>query len=244
MNNIQKNKENGEKLICLDLDDTLIDDNYKFELTFCECIKTIINSLETRTPQIDDILKKAREIENKTWETWPKNKLYTSDRVANAWVKAYEWYAKDIGLPVREHTKNLIEALIISNYDPPYFVIPGVIETISNLRQKGYQMHVITLGPEKQQRRKLTVSKLIKYFDDVHYETHDKCKPLSKLKKKYGVENMTMIGNSMRTDINPALKLDIKAIYIPRGNWHRFQQDPINEKYTEIDDIRKLTKLF
>jgi putative hydrolase of the HAD superfamily len=232
------------KLLCFDLDDTLIDDNYKFELTFCECIKTIINSLETRTPQIDDMLKKAREIENETWESWPKQKLYTSERVANAWVKTYEWYAKDIGLPVRDHTKKLIEALIKSNYDPPYFVIPGVVETITYLIEKGYEMHIITLGPDRQQRRKLTVTKLMKYFNQVHYETHDKCKPLSKLKKEYGVENICMIGNSMRTDINPALKLSIQGIYIPRGNWHRFKQEPLNDKYTEIDDIRKLTSIF
>jgi putative hydrolase of the HAD superfamily len=233
-----------DKLLCFDLDDTLIDDNYKFELTFCECIKAIINSLETRTPQIDDLLKKAREIENETWDTWPKKKLYTSDRIVNAWVKAYEWYAKDIGLPIRDHTKKLIEALIISNYDPPYFVIPGVIETITHLRAKGYRMHIITLGPDVQQRRKLTVSKLIKYFDVVHYEDYDKSKPLSELRMEYGKENLCMIGNSMRTDINPALKLDIHAVYIPRGNWHRFKQKPINKKYVEINDIRKLTELF
>jgi len=233
-----------QKILCFDLDDTLIDDNYKFEVTFCECMKTIIHSLETRTPQIDDMLKKAREIENGTWDTWPKNKLYTPDRVANAWVKTYEWYAKDIGLPVREHTKSLIEALILSNYDPPYFVIPGVIETITYLKNKGYSMHVVTLGLEKIQRRKLTVSRLIGYFDQVHYESYDKCKPLSKIVKEYGKENVCMIGNSMRTDINPALRLDIEAIYIPRGNWHRFKQDPSNNKYEEIGDIRELTKIF
>ena len=240
----EDNKKNGQKLICFDLDDTLIDDNYKFELTFCECIKAIINSLETRTPQIDDMLEKAREIENQTWETWPKEDLYTPKRVVNAWVKTYEWFANEIPLPVREHTKNLIEALIMSNYDPPYFVIPGVVETIVDIRQKGYKMHIVTLGPEIQQRRKLTVSKLLHYFDDVHYETHDKCKPLSKLKEEFGEGNVTMIGNSMRTDINPALSLDIDAVYIPRGNWHRFQAEPINNKYKEVDDIRKLTEIF
>lgn len=241
----EKSKQkNGQKLICFDLDDTLIDDNYKFEITFCECIKAIINSLETRTPQIDDMLKKAREIENETFETWPKEKLYTPERVVNAWVQTYEWFANDIPLPIREHTKNLIEALIMSNYDPPYFVIPGVIEIITELREKGYKMHVVTLGPKVQQRRKLTVTRLLHYFDDVHYETHDKCKPLSELKSKFGRENVTMIGNSMRTDINPALSLDIEAIYIPRGNWHGFKADPINNNYTEIDDIRKLTGIF
>jgi putative hydrolase of the HAD superfamily len=233
-----------KKILCFDLDDTLIDDNYKFELTFCDCIKAIINSLETRSPQIDDILKKAREIENGTWDTWPKHKLYTPLRVANAWVKAYEWFARDIGLPVREHTKSLIESLILSNYDPPYFVIPGVIETVTDLKEKGYEMHVVTLGLEQIQRRKLTVSKLIKYFDYVHYESYDKCKPLTKLKNKFGAENICMIGNSMRTDINPALNLDIDAIYIPRGNWHRFKQDPLNNKYKEITDIRELRNIF
>jgi putative hydrolase of the HAD superfamily len=233
-----------KKVLCFDLDDTLIDDNYKFELTFCECMKAIINSLETRTPQIDDMLKKAREIENHTWKTWSKDKLYTPERVANAWVKTYEWYAEDIGLPIREHTKNLIESLILSNYDPPYFVIPGVVETITYLKEKGYEMHVVTLGTEPIQRRKLTVSKLIRYFDTIHYETHDKCKPLSKVAQDNGKENVCMIGNSMRTDINPALSIGIDAIYIPRGNWHRFKQEPLNDKYKEIEDIRELIGIF
>ena len=233
-----------DKILCFDLDDTLIDDNYKFELTFCECIKVLINSLETRSPQIDDILKKAREVENETWENWPKRKLYTPERVANAWTEAYEWFAKDIGLPVREHTKTLLQSLIYSNYDPPYFVIPGVVETITYLKDKGYTMHVVTLGQERIQKRKLMVSKLIRYFDKIHYQTHDKCKPLSALKKKHGKENVCMIGNSMRTDINPALSIDIEAIYIPRGNWHRFQAEPLNNNYTEIDDIRKLRTIF
>ena len=105
-------------------------------------------------------------------------------------------------------------------------------------------MHVITLGTREIQRRKLTVSKLIKYFDEVHYESYDKCKPLTNLKKKYGEKNICMIGNSMRTDINPALKLGLDAIYIPRGNWHRFIQEPLNKKYKEIHDIRELTRIF
>ncbi len=73
-----------KKLICFDLDDTLIDDNYKFELTFCDCIRVIITALETRSPAIDTILQTARDIDNKSWETWPQDKKYMPSRVANS----------------------------------------------------------------------------------------------------------------------------------------------------------------
>ncbi len=233
-----------EKILCFDLDDTLIDDNYKFEITFCECIKAIINSLETRSPQIDDILKRAREIENRTWDTWPKERLYKPERIANAWVKTYESYAKELKLPIRKHTKNLIESLVLSNYDPPYFIIPGVIETISYLKQKGYRTYVVTLGQSKIQRRKLTVTKLIKYFDDAFYATHDKRIPLAEIKKRHPSDDIYMIGNSIRTDINPALDLNLKAIYIERGNWHRFKATPRNNDFTTLENITELATLF
>ncbi len=233
-----------KKVLCFDLDDTLIDDNYKFELTFCECIKAIINSLETRTPQIDDIFKTAQRIENDTWNTWPKNRLYSPERVANAWVEAYKQIAKGLNLPIRKHTEQLINSLVISNYDPPYFVIPGAIEAITELKRKGYTINVITLGVKEIQRRKLTVSRIIKFVDNIYYESYDKTKPLKNIKRQNNLDDLYMIGNSMRTDINPALSLGIKAIYIPRGNWHRFSAKPTNQKYTQIEDIRELINII
>lgn len=229
-----------KKVLCFDLDDTLIDDNYKFELTFCRCIEVIIQALETSSPQIDDILQVARDHDNHLWETLPKEKRYMPSRVATSWMNAYEEIAKSKDIPVRPHIKRLLWSLVMTNYDPPYYVIPGVIETLKEMRSRGYDLQVITVGHENIQRRKLTTTHLIKYFNKYHVVPADKKAVLEEISNEYGKENITMIGNSMRSDVNPALELGIKVIYIPKGSWSKFKAEPINSNYIETDDIQKI----
>ncbi len=231
-----------KKIICFDLDDTLIDDNYKFEITFCDCIGVIIKALETRSPQIDTILKTAQDIDNKNWESLPKEERYMPRRVATSWMEAYEKLAKENNIPVRRHVTRLLWSLVMTNYDPPYYVIPGVVEVLKELKDHGHQLHVITVGHINIQMRKLKVSGLIKYFDKQHVEKSDKEPIIQKITDKYGKENVVMIGNSMRSDINPALNVGVKAIYIPRGNWHRFKAEPVNNKYIVLKNIAEVPK--
>jgi putative hydrolase of the HAD superfamily len=233
-----------EKIICFDLDDTLIDDNYKFEATFCDCIRTIINALETRSPQIDDILNKAREIDNWKWENWQVEDRYLPKRIALTWVETYEYFADQTKLPNKEHIKRLLWSLVMVNYDPPYYIIPGALETLIKLKDRGYNMHLITLGLDRIQNRKIQLTRLDRYFKNVHVARTDKNDILSGIISTYGRENVVMVGNSMRSDINPALNLGIDAYYIPRGNWHRFKAEPFNSNYHELKYIDELLEIF
>lgn len=89
-------------VICFDLDDTLIDDSYKFETIFCDCIKTIITALENRTPQIDTILHTARELDNEFLKTWPLEERYLPKRVATAWKETYIKMSDAAKVPVKK----------------------------------------------------------------------------------------------------------------------------------------------
>lgn len=231
------------KILCFDLDDTLMDDNYKFELTFCDCIRTIITALETRSPQIDDVLQTARNIDNEKWITWDKKDRYMPRRVASAWVEAYEKLAIQQNIPVKPHIKRLLWAQVMTNYDPPYFVIPGAIETLIKLNERGYKKIIITAGHNRIQNRKLKLTRMSRFFDEI-YVTYDKSLILKDLADKYRKENLVMIGNSLRSDINPALELGIEAVYIPRGAWHQFKAEPVNNNYKKMEKIEDLLNLF
>ena len=233
-----------KRLLCFDLDDTLIDDNYKFEITFCNCIQTIIQALETSSPQIDDILNKARQIDNEKWKKWKKEDKYLPKRTALTWVETYEHFAQKIELKVRDHIKRLIWSQVMQTYDPPFYVIPGAIETLIELQDRGYNMNLISIGLPTIQKRKVRRTKLDKYFSDIHIVRSNKYDVLSKIAKKCGKENITMIGNSMRRDINPALSQGIEAIYIPRGNWHRFHAKPVNNKFKELKSIEDILNIL
>lgn len=132
----------------------------------------------------------------------------------------------------------------MTTFDPPYYVIPGVIETLINLQQKGYKLHILTIGLESIQRRKLYLTELQKFFDEIHIVPYDKEAELIKIADKYGKDKVLMVGNSMRSDINPALKAGVNAMYIPKGSWHNFKAAPEGSNYLELSNIEDLINIL
>jgi|GEM_PF-2880233 len=238
---MEVNPEAQKLIVCLDLDDTLIDDNYKFELTFCDCIKTILEAFETRPPQIDDVLQRARELDNYKLENWEPKQAYSPARLHATWIETYESLALDQGVVVKDYVKMILQGLVQKNFDPPYYIIPGSVEALRELRDEHYPLHLITTGSPTVQLKKLQSTGLSKFFNEVHIlDTFDKSEKLQELKYKYSKKRVVMIGNSMRSDINPALKVGVDAIYIPRGSWHKFLAEPLNPNFKKIDSISKL----
>ena len=232
-------------ILCFDFDDTLIDDSYKFELTFCDCIKVILESFETRPPQIDEILQLARKLDNEKLANWESALRYTPERLLSTWLETYRKLSQSRLVEIKKHTELILEGLVRKNYDPPYYIIPGAIETLNTFTEKNYEMHLITIGSYEIQNKKIVHTGLEKFFTEVHIVTNgDKTETIKSIVSKYGEDNVIMIGNSIRSDINPALNAKARAIYIPRGSWHLFNAEPINDTYITISSITQVISVI
>jgi len=236
-----------QKLICFDLDDTLIDDNWKFETTFCDCMKAILLGLAARAPTIDEILQIARDMDNRLLEELPKDKKYSPNRLIEAWQTTYRVISERQEIPVKPHIMNMLEAYVLQNYESPYLVIAGAVDALVRIRAlPNVQMHVATAGTAEIQLQKLNHTRLNHYFDHVEIvqDGEDKGEYLRQKVGEYGKENVIMVGNSMRSDINPALDAGVKAIYIPRGSWSNFKTEPRHNGYTEVPRIFELPEVL
>lgn len=235
-----------KKQIFFDLDDTLIDDNYKFQLTFCDCIRAIILSFETRSPQIDDILQLARKLDNEYFENVePGAEKYGPEKYSKTWIACYRQLCKENGREPKDHTEKLLEGYVYQNFEPPYYIIPDVIDVLNELLKVGkYELRIVTAGAHDAQMKKIEGTDFEKYFSSFHICDGNKQDILEEAVGKYGKENVWMIGNSMRSDINPALKTGISAVYIPRGTWNKFFEEPFNKEYKEIKTIAELPALL
>jgi len=203
----------------------------------------IILGFETRAPQIDEILSRARTIDNKHLDESPPHEKYLPSRLIKTWIKCYRELCQDHGRTPKKHIENILEALIIQTYDPPYFVIPDSIEVLSELARYGrYELHLMTAGGNDIQQRKLDITDLGKYFATIHFlPDGNKKKVLQEAVEQFGKNYVASVGNSIRTDINPALELGLKAIYIPRGSWnYLLKVDPINNDFVTLDSISKV----
>lgn len=235
------------KLICFDLDDTIIDDNWKFETTFCDCMKAILLGLAAKAPQIDEILITAREIDNRLVEELPKEKKYTPDRLIEAWHTTYRIMSERKEIPVKQHILNMLEAYILQNYEPPYLVIAGAVDALVRIRAlPGVRMEILTIGDPEIQLRKINYSRLNYYFDHIEIVQvgEEKGDYLRRRVAEYGADNVFMVGNSMRSDINPALEAGAQAVYIPRGTWSHQKVEPISDGYVEVRRIFELPEVL
>jgi FMN phosphatase YigB (HAD superfamily) len=234
--------ETKKILLCFDLDDTLIDDNFKFEITFCDCIKTILLAFETRAPQIDDVLQQARELDNEKMSTWPSMKKYMPDRLLSTWLETYQTLCAKHNIEVKEHVNLILEGLVKQNFEPPYYIIPGAIETLTSLFEDDrYEMQIITAGNSTIQNKKLSTTSLSKFFSNINVVPDgDKYSVLEKLSQGYDKKDIYMIGNSLSSDINQALKAGVNAIHIPRGSWHQFKAEPLHNNFKTLSDISEL----
>ena len=86
------------------------------------------------------------------------------------------------------------------------------------------------------------------FFDAVHIVPEKDAAVIRELLTKYELrpEQTWMIGNSPRSDINPALEAGIGAIYVPHPNTWTLEVEEITEteQVTVLNNFGELTRLF
>jgi len=102
----------------------------------------------------------------------------------------------------------------------PATPLPGVKEALSTLRGRladGRRMVVFTKGELQDQENKLRRSGLLPYFDDVEITSDKTQLEFRALCEHQGIHpsRLLMIGNSLKSDIAPALAIGASAIHIP-----------------------------
>lgn len=110
----------------------------------------------------------------------------------------------------------------------PLVLLPSVLDTLGRMHQAGKRMLVYTMGEEDHQRDKFSRSGIADFFDDiviVPVKTEDTMKQLLAV-SDVSPEKACMIGNSPRSDINPAIGCGVNALYVKRSiTWQAEQTD-------------------
>ena len=103
----------------------------------------------------------------------------------------------------------------------PATPLPGVEPTLKTLRERicgnDVKMVVFTKGELQDQENKLKRSGLLKYFDDVEITSDKSQREFLDLCNHQDIHpsELLMIGNSLKSDIAPALAIGASAIHIP-----------------------------
>jgi putative hydrolase of the HAD superfamily len=126
-------------------------------------------------------------------------------------------------------------------------LLEGVEETLAHLSDH-YRLLLLTKGDREVQQDKVARSGLAHFFEAVHIVHEKDANVFRDLVARYELQPQQtwMIGNSPRSDINPAVEAGINAIYVPHPNTWGLELEQINHtaQVTVLNSFRELTGLF
>lgn len=132
--------------------------------------------------------------------------------------------------------------------EKPIELLEGVEDVLKMLQDK-YKLIVATKGDLLDQERKLEKSGLMKYFHHVEVMSEKKENDYKKLLSHLDIEagELLMIGNSLKSDVLPLVKIGASAIHVPfHTTWAHEEVSAIEQSttaYTTVTSITEILKL-
>ncbi len=116
--------------------------------------------------------------------------------------------------------------------DHPMEVIAGVPETLEYLSTR-HDLTLFTKGNQEEQKLKLDRSGLAIYFGHTVIVKEKDTGAYRSLVdgRRLDPELTWMVGNSPKSDINPALRAGLKAIFVPHAHTWRLEHEEVDSSY-------------
>jgi putative hydrolase of the HAD superfamily len=203
----------------MDADDTLWENNIYFERAFEEFAAFLDHSSLTAR-QVRDALDEIEDANNKIHG-------YGSLNFGRNLRQCYERLAER---DIREEDLNTVLGFAERILDCPMEVIEGVPETLAYL-SKRHDLTLFTKGHPEEQKLKIDRSGLGGYFAHTAIVREKDAAAYRKLAEERGMapERTWMIGNSPKSDINPALAAGLNAVFVPHAHTWVLEKQEIVE---------------
>jgi putative hydrolase of the HAD superfamily len=152
--------------------------------------------------------------------------------------------------PVTEHNINRVRSFARSIAEQEIELLPGVAETLAELATR-HRLILMTKGNQAEQADKLSRSGLAQHFSAVEFVAE---KDPATYREVIGRHELTphsswMIGNSIKSDINPALAAGLHAVFLfHKDTWvlehAALNPTPEGKHLLQLDSFSKLCAIF
>jgi len=194
--------------LLIDADDTLWENNIYFERAIVDFI-SFLNHRE-RSPA------EVREILNDVERDCIVSHGYGLRSFAHALEKTFERLSVE---PLTPALHEAIHGFAHTIARQPVQLLPGVQETLEYLASK-HQLFLVTKGDPHEQSGKVERSGLKAFFSTVAVVPEKDAATYAALVSKHDLirERTWMVGNSPKSDINPALRAGVNAVFVPHDD--------------------------
>lgn len=171
---------------------------------------------------------------------------YSPERFPTSCVQAYEQLCVVHGLVPDVAVAGRIRQAARAVFDRDPEIVTGVREVLASLRAQGVRLALLTKGDLSVQRRRVDRSRLEPFFDLVRIVSEKSPHDIRAVVTQLDVrpERAWMVGNSVRSDVLPALEAGIRAIWIRAHVWEyeRAHDHLVDDRVVEVSDISEVPK--
>jgi putative hydrolase of the HAD superfamily len=228
----------GQTLL-IDADDTLWENNIYFE----RAIAAFIGFLNHRDYSPAEVRRTLNAVERETILAHG----YGLSSFTRSLVDCYERLSP---APVTEENRERVRGLARAIAEQEIELLPQVAETLADLSTR-HRLILMTKGNHAEQADKLARSGLAPRFSAVEIVSEKDPAAYRRvvLHQNIATRNAWMIGNSPKSDINPALAAGLHAVFLfHKDTWvlEHAEVDPAPEgqHLIELDAFAKLPELF
>lgn len=226
--------------LLIDADDTLWENNIYFE----QAIADFMSLLNHQHMTPEEVRLVINEVERQTI----LERGYGTHSFAHSLVRTFEQLSSE---PITPELHRTIWnfAHRISGY--PIQLIAGVPETLNYLSGRNHHMILMTKGDITEQSAKVERSGVKEYFAAVEIVAEKNAPTYKSIVSKYRLlpDATWMIGNSPKSDINPALSAGINAVFVPHDQTWILEHDtldaaPESACLLQVERFADLQKVF
>jgi putative hydrolase of the HAD superfamily len=225
--------------LLIDADDTLWENNIYFE----RAIASFISFLNHKTHTVEQVREHLNLCERATIAAHG----YGVESFRRSLVDCFEQLTEST-ITAERHAQivSFTEAIASNEIE----LLPSVDQTLQELSQR-HRLIMVTKGNEIEQTDKLERSGLRPWFSAVEVLSEKNMAAYNALVATHQCDRGStwMIGNSPKSDINPALAAGLNAVFIPHDfTWvleHETVDAPTQgERLMELGGFRELTNFF
>ena len=204
--------------LLIDADDTIWENNIYFERAIVRFI-SFLNHHEFSPEQVREVL---NDVERESIATHG----YGLHSFSHSLVATFERLSVQ---PVTPELHAQITGFAHSVADHAIEFLPDVPQTLQYLSTR-HRLILVTKGAVEEQSGKIERSGLKEYFEATEIVAEKNSEVYDSLVEKHRLSrNSTwMIGNSPKSDINPALAAGLHAVFVPHGDTWILEHEEVN----------------
>ena len=226
-------KINQRQNLIVDADDTLWENNIYFERAFDDCCDFLAHS--TLAPaEVRAVLDEIEIVNSKTHG-------YGTANFARNLTQCYHTLAeREVGADDLARIMSFTEQIV----EHPIEIIAGVEETLAYLAER-HDLTLFTKGDPEEQKLKLDRSGLAIYFGHTAIVREKDARSYAALIRERALDpaHTWMIGNSPKSDVNPALEAGIQAVFVPHDRTWTLEREALREAPGRLLTVERFADL-